>query len=86
MDSQFSRVIGVEFGVGAWDGAVQQSPRENGYLECFNDMLRDKLLNRESFEKPQEARVLIERCGSTTTPSAHTRPWGTEPPRLIRSL
>ena len=37
------------------------SPWENGYVESLNGKLRDELLNREIFETPLEARVLIER-------------------------
>jgi putative transposase len=36
------------------------SPRENGYIESFNDKLRDELLNREIFTTLEEAEVLIE--------------------------
>jgi len=37
------------------------SPWENGFIESFNGKLRDELLNREIFDTPLEARVLIER-------------------------
>ena len=37
------------------------SPWENGYVESLNGKLRDELLDREIFETPLEARVLIER-------------------------
>ncbi|MEL6340443.1 MAG: IS3 family transposase, partial [Myxococcota bacterium] len=37
------------------------SPWENGYVESLNGKLRDELLDREVFETPLEARVLIER-------------------------
>ncbi len=37
------------------------SPWENGYIESFNDKLRDELLNRELFDTVLEAKVLIER-------------------------
>jgi transposase InsO family protein len=37
------------------------SPWENGYVESFNDKLRDELLMRESFDTLLEAKVLIER-------------------------
>ena len=36
------------------------SPWENGYIESFNGMLQDELLNREPFYTLREARVLIE--------------------------
>jgi putative transposase len=36
------------------------SPWENGYIESFNDKLRDELLNREIFTTLAEARILIE--------------------------
>jgi len=36
------------------------SPWENGYIESFNDKLRDELLNREIFTTLTEAKVLIE--------------------------
>ncbi len=35
------------------------SPWENGYNERFNGSLRDECLNFESFDTPQEARVII---------------------------
>lgn len=37
------------------------SPWENGYIESFNEKLRDELLNPEIFETLLEAKVLIER-------------------------
>ena len=37
------------------------SPWENGYIESFNDKLRDELLNGEIFYTLKEAKVLIER-------------------------
>jgi len=37
------------------------SPWENGYIESFNDKLRDELLAREQFDTLLEAKVLIER-------------------------
>ena len=36
------------------------SPWENGYVESFNDKMRDQLLNREVFTTLEEAKVLIE--------------------------
>ena len=36
------------------------SPWENGYIESFNGKLRDELLNRELFNTPTGARILIE--------------------------
>jgi putative transposase len=36
------------------------SPWENGYLESFNDALRDDLLNREIFYTLQEAKITID--------------------------
>ncbi len=35
------------------------SPWENGYIESFNDKLRDELLNREIFTMLTEAKILI---------------------------
>ena len=37
------------------------SPWENGYIESFNGKLRDELLNREIFDTPLEAKILIKR-------------------------
>jgi len=37
------------------------SPRENGYIEPFNDKLRDELLDREIFDTLLEAKVLVDR-------------------------
>jgi putative transposase len=37
------------------------SPWENGYIESFNEKLRDELLNGEIFYTLQEAKILIER-------------------------
>jgi transposase InsO family protein len=37
------------------------SPWENGYVESFNDKLRDELLNPELFDTLLEAKVLVER-------------------------
>ena len=36
------------------------NPWENGYIESFNEKLRDELLNRDIFTTLTEARVLIE--------------------------
>jgi putative transposase len=36
------------------------SPWENGYIESFNDRLRDELLNREIFTTLTEAKILIK--------------------------
>ena len=35
------------------------SPWENGYIESFNDKLRDELSNLEAFTTPTEEKVLI---------------------------
>ena len=35
-------------------------PWKNGYIERFNGQLRGELLNRELFDTPEEARVLVE--------------------------
>jgi putative transposase len=36
------------------------SPWENGYIESFNDKLRDECLNREIFRNGKEAQVVVE--------------------------
>jgi len=36
-------------------------PWQNGFVESFNDKLRDELLNREWFRSRAEAKILIER-------------------------
>jgi len=36
------------------------SPWENGYIESFNDKLRDECLNRESFRNGKEAQTIVE--------------------------
>ena len=36
------------------------SPWENGYIESFNDKLRDECLNREVFRNGREAQVIVE--------------------------
>jgi len=36
------------------------SPWENGYIESFNDKLRDECLNREVFRNGKEAQVIVE--------------------------
>jgi hypothetical protein len=36
------------------------SPWGNGYIESFNGKLRDELLDREVFNTPAEAKILIE--------------------------
>ena len=38
-----------------------RQPLENGCVESFNGKLRDELLNREAFDTPLEAQVLVER-------------------------
>ncbi len=49
-------------GVGAATAHIEKgSPWENGYVESFNDKLRDELLNGEVFHTVAEVRVLIER-------------------------
>ena len=41
------------------------SPWENGYVESFNDKLRDELLDREVFYTLLEVEVLTEQCQQT---------------------
>ena len=36
------------------------SPWENGYIESFNDKLRDECLNREVFRNGKEAQATVE--------------------------
>jgi len=36
------------------------SPWENGYIESFNDKLRDECLNREIFQNGAEAQAIVE--------------------------
>ena len=36
------------------------SPWENGYIESFNDKLRDECLNREVFRNGKEAQAIVE--------------------------
>ena len=36
------------------------SPWENGYIESFNDKLRDECLNREIFQNGKEAQAIVE--------------------------
>jgi len=36
------------------------SPWENGYIESFNDKLRDECLNREVFRNGKEAQTIVE--------------------------
>ncbi len=36
------------------------SPWENGYIESFNDKLRDECLNREMFNNGKEAQIIVE--------------------------
>jgi len=36
------------------------SPWENGYIESFNDKLRDECLNREIFQNGKESQVIVE--------------------------
>ena len=36
------------------------SPWENGYIESFNDKLRDECLNREIFRNGKEAQAIVE--------------------------
>ena len=45
------------------------SPWENGYVESFNGMLRDELLDREIFHTLREAQVLPDRTGRLTAAS-----------------
>jgi len=40
------------------------SPWENGYIESFNDKLRDECLNREIFQYGKEVKLLREKAGS----------------------
>ena len=49
------------------------SPWENGYCESFNGKLRDECLNGEIFYSLKEAQVVVEQCGSSTTPEDPTR-------------
>ena len=37
------------------------SPWENGYIESFNDKLRDECLNREIFQNGKEAQIIVEK-------------------------
>ncbi len=36
------------------------SPWENGYIESFNDKLRDEFLHSETFDTVLEAQLLVE--------------------------
>ncbi len=36
------------------------SPWENGYIESFNDKLKDECLNREIFRNGKEAQTIVE--------------------------
>ena len=36
------------------------SPWENGYIESFNDKLRNECLNREIFRNGREAQIIVE--------------------------
>ena len=51
------------------------SPWENGSVESFTGTLRDELLDRELFYTLTEAKILIERCAASTTPSDRTAHW-----------
>ena len=72
-------------------------PRKNGYVESFNEKLRDELLNRELFLHIDELRYVVDRWGMDynhyrphsslgyKTPAAFTAtcaPPGSAPPRL----
>ena len=39
---------------------IAGSPWENGYIESFNDKLRDECLNREIFRNGKEAQTIVE--------------------------
>ncbi len=36
------------------------SPWDNGYIESFNDKLRDECINREIFRNGKEAQIIVE--------------------------
>ena len=48
------------------------SPWQNAWIESFNGRLRDELLNSWRFDSLHEARVIIEECAATTTPTDPT--------------
>ena len=62
-----SRVVGAKTAY-----IAPGSPWENGYVESFNARLRDELLDGEIFYSLREAKVIIESCDGTTTPSGRT--------------
>jgi len=50
------------------------SPWENGYIESFNDKLRDECLNREVFRNGREAQAIVEAFRQEYNPSKKDRP------------
>ena len=56
------------------------SPWENGYNESFNGTLGEEVLKREIFYSLEEAKVLIEQWGRSTTPSDPTARSATDHP------
>lgn len=56
------------------------NPWENGYVESFNRMMRDELLNLERFDTLEEARVLVERWRRTYNQFRRYSALGYRPP------
>ena len=54
------------------------SPRENGFVESFNDKMRDGLLDREVFYTLLKVQVLAERYRQTYNRIKPTVPWATD--------
>jgi transposase InsO family protein len=53
------------------------SPWENGYIESFNDKLRDECLNREIFRNGREAQVIVEAFRQESITTDRTARWAT---------
>ncbi len=56
------------------------SPWQNAWGESFNGGFRDELLDAWRFDSLLEARVIIEGCALTTTPTDPTPPTANSPP------
>lgn len=64
-----------------WHHIAPGRPTQNGFVESFNGLMRDELLNKTVFTSMAQVRAVIAAWAPTTIPRGRTRPWDTKPRR-----
>jgi putative transposase len=60
-----------------WHYTAPGKPPRNAFVESFDGRLRDELLDETSFSDFHHARTAVRHGGTSTTPAARIRLWGT---------